>query len=102
MVWFALGSNTCGNGTIEINEECDDNNLSNGDGCSDQCALEFGYTFSSTHSTDNGRIRRGTDAVQANGGQGALTIDTSVEGEYVTNYAIFTIDLSSYTSDSNL
>ena len=30
----------CGNGAKEAGEECDDGNLSNGDGCSSKCALE--------------------------------------------------------------
>jgi cysteine-rich repeat protein len=31
---------TCGDGGVEGTEECDDNNLSSGDGCSSQCLLE--------------------------------------------------------------
>ncbi len=36
----------CGNGTIEAadGEECDDGNTTNGDGCSDSCLVETGYT----------------------------------------------------------
>ena len=30
----------CGNGSVEPNEECDDGNLSDGDGCSSNCTLE--------------------------------------------------------------
>lgn len=30
----------CGNGTLEGTEECDDNNLINGDGCSSSCTIE--------------------------------------------------------------
>jgi cysteine-rich repeat protein len=30
----------CGNGILEVGEECDDNNLFNGDGCSSECVLE--------------------------------------------------------------
>jgi cysteine-rich repeat protein len=32
---------TCGNGIVESPEECDDNNLVNGDGCSDECLIEL-------------------------------------------------------------
>lgn len=32
--------NTCGDGRIDVNEECDDANQHVGDGCSDTCALE--------------------------------------------------------------
>jgi cysteine-rich repeat protein len=30
----------CGNGTLEANEECDDENIESGDGCSNNCDLE--------------------------------------------------------------
>jgi len=30
----------CGNGRVEITEQCDDGNLVNGDGCSNQCQIE--------------------------------------------------------------
>jgi cysteine-rich repeat protein len=40
-VTFAAGLPTCGNGTIEPPEECDDNNLISGDGCSNVCITEF-------------------------------------------------------------
>lgn len=34
----------CGNGMVEMGEECDDANMSSGDGCSDSCAVEPGAT----------------------------------------------------------
>ena len=34
-------ANTCGNGTIEGIEECDDGNTSDGDGCSSICEVEY-------------------------------------------------------------
>lgn len=34
----------CGNGIVEGAETCDDNNVANGDGCSDACAVESGYS----------------------------------------------------------
>jgi len=33
----------CGDGAIDVGEECDDNNMSPGDGCSDFCTIEEGY-----------------------------------------------------------
>jgi cysteine-rich repeat protein len=39
---------TCGNGTVELGESCDDHNTATGDGCSDTCAIEAGYTCTTT------------------------------------------------------
>ena len=36
--------NSCGDGTVAGNEECDDGNTVSGDGCSSTCAVEAGYT----------------------------------------------------------
>ena len=37
-------STGCGDGALDLStEECDDNNLSSGDGCSAQCQIEAGY-----------------------------------------------------------
>ena len=33
----------CGNGTLDSYEDCDDGNLENGDGCSSECQIEFGF-----------------------------------------------------------
>jgi cysteine-rich repeat protein len=44
----------CGNGIIDDGEECDDDNLSNGDGCNDQCEIEVGYVCPSSGDTDEG------------------------------------------------
>jgi cysteine-rich repeat protein len=38
------GHGTCGNGTIEFGESCDDHNTATGDGCDDTCHVETGYT----------------------------------------------------------
>ena len=35
-----LGCQTCGNGVIEADEQCDDGNVAGGDGCSAACVLE--------------------------------------------------------------
>ena len=33
----------CGSGTLDSYEDCDDGNLKNGDGCSSECQIEFGF-----------------------------------------------------------
>lgn len=40
----------CGNGTVELGEECDDGNLDDGDGCTTECTIDEcgGQTFAST------------------------------------------------------
>ena len=40
----ALVSATCGNGTIEGTDVCDDNDTTTGDGCNDTCQIETGYS----------------------------------------------------------
>ncbi len=37
-------SQTCGNGVLDANEQCDDGNTVGGDGCSKTCQVEDGYT----------------------------------------------------------
>lgn len=39
----SLAGPGCGNGTIDLGEECDDGNAVDGDGCSDSCELEAEY-----------------------------------------------------------
>ena len=39
---------TCGNGTVELGEACDDGNPNSGDGCSSTCTVESGYTCTGT------------------------------------------------------
>ncbi len=46
----ALLQAVCGNGTTEAGEQCDDNNTNSGDGCSNVCAVESGYTCTQTPS----------------------------------------------------
>jgi cysteine-rich repeat protein len=49
---FTLGSGLpyleqwCGNGILEFGEKCDDGNKNNGDGCSNVCQIESGWTCS--------------------------------------------------------
>lgn len=40
----ALLQSVCGNSVIEAGETCDDNDTDSGDGCSETCILESGYT----------------------------------------------------------
>ncbi len=37
---WVLGEPSCGNGTLEVGEECDDGNNTNGDGCASDCTIE--------------------------------------------------------------
>src|SRR5262249_50099749 len=37
---FSVSSSRCGNGRVEPPEECDDHNLSSGDGCASDCRIE--------------------------------------------------------------
>jgi uncharacterized repeat protein (TIGR01451 family) len=41
----------CGNGLLEVNEQCDDGNLVNGDGCSSSCTKEPSYSCSDLSKT---------------------------------------------------
>jgi cysteine-rich repeat protein len=41
-VWRSL-ADTCGNGIVEVTEDCDDGNNANGDGCSATCVASVGY-----------------------------------------------------------
>ncbi|MBK6577725.1 MAG: DUF4215 domain-containing protein [Sandaracinaceae bacterium] len=42
--WVCEGRTRCGNGVIQSGESCDDGNRANGDGCSDTCTIENGYS----------------------------------------------------------
>ena len=46
----SLLSASCGNGVLDVDEDCDDGNTTAGDGCSAQCSIEPGYTCSGTPS----------------------------------------------------
>jgi fibro-slime domain-containing protein len=43
---------TCGNGSIELGEQCDDGNLTSGDGCSSTCQVETGFTCTTKTNPD--------------------------------------------------
>ena len=40
LTYCGTGTYACGNGIVEMNEECDDGNVENGDGCSSICSIE--------------------------------------------------------------
>jgi len=62
------------------------------------------YSWKLETSTSVGRARYGTDAYQVNQGNGAITLDKSVNGggTYNTNYLILTLDMSNYTTSTIL
>ncbi len=62
------------------------------------------YSWKLETSNSNGRARYGTDAFQVSQGNGAITLDKSVDGggNYTTNYLILTLDLSNYTASTIL
>jgi fibro-slime domain-containing protein len=45
-------STSCGNGSIEVGEECDDGNQLIGDGCSSDCKIEPGFTCQTVQQSD--------------------------------------------------
>ncbi len=45
--------NVCGNGEINVGEECDDGNTNSSDGCSEMCEVEFGYSCTGQPSVCN-------------------------------------------------
>ena len=46
-------STSCGNGSIETGEDCDDGNEINGDGCSSACKLEAGFSCTTVAKDDS-------------------------------------------------
>jgi len=42
--WQACRVSCCGNGVIQLSETCDDGNTVSGDGCSDTCMVEAGFS----------------------------------------------------------
>jgi cysteine-rich repeat protein len=67
---------TCGNGTIEPTEACDDGNVAAGDGCSATCAVEAGFSCSGSPSScltiacGNGVVQTGETCDDGNTGAG--------------------------------
>ena len=57
------------------------------------------------YSTDNqglGRARWGTNAVTAISGSGSVTLDMTPSGTFVSNFLEFTVNMSSYTANTDL
>ena len=52
---------SCGNGNIQNNEECDDGNSISGDGCSSSCLVEAGYECTGAPSVCTGMFIRITN-----------------------------------------
>ena len=44
-LWAAPAFAICGDGELEVGEECDDGNLLDGDGCSMGCTVEDGFVW---------------------------------------------------------
>ena len=62
-------SKSCGNGSVETGEDCDDGNNKKGDGCSDTCKVEAGFTCKTVQQSD------AVDCVQTpNAGQKCLEL----------------------------
>ena len=59
----------CGDGVIDLGEECDDENSDDGDGCSSSCTVEGGYTCDASEPsvcTDDDECDLGTDNCDIN------------------------------------
>jgi len=52
---------TCGNGILEVDEQCDDGNLVPGDGCSPACRIEHGQCDDGIDNDGDGLIDYGQD-----------------------------------------
>src|SRR5690606_7838147 len=55
---------TCGDGTVDPGEQCDDNNNTNGDGCSSTCQIEISDTcgdgtIDTGEQCDDGNVNNG-------------------------------------------
>jgi cysteine-rich repeat protein len=61
--WHAETLRQCGNGIVEVGEQCDDGNANNYDGCTVGCGILRGWTCTGstslcTHSCGNGILQR--------------------------------------------
>ncbi|HVI26773.1 MAG TPA: FG-GAP-like repeat-containing protein [Xanthomonadaceae bacterium] len=72
-------ANTCGNGTVEGLEQCDDRNVTSGDGCSSVCALEEGASTRRVATDYNGDGR--SDLFWRNGSTGGNVIWRSASAQ---------------------
>jgi cysteine-rich repeat protein len=85
---FDAGVGVCGNGLIEVPEECDDRNTVSGDGCSSKCKVEAGYTCKRVPSQCT--KAEGSPSITVQPSQTAATAapaskDLSVQGDIVGN-----------------
>ena len=56
---------SCGNGTVETGEACDDGNMNSGDGCSSSCTIEAGFMCPAVARSDAETCQSGTGTVPA-------------------------------------
>ena len=82
----------CGNGVVEFPETCDDGNMANGDGCSNMCTVESGWSCSGTTSIcspiavcGNGVVESGetcddSNTVNGDGCSNTCKLETAVCG----------------------
>ncbi|HEV7730856.1 MAG TPA: DUF4215 domain-containing protein [Candidatus Binatia bacterium] len=63
----------CGNGVVSRTEGCDDGNVTNGDGCSSVCSSEVGYFGGNGEGWDECSLRWGVEAPVVSGAQGAVS-----------------------------
>lgn len=80
---------SCGNGIIEPGEDCDDNNITSGDGCSSNCLLVEG----SKAVCGNGKIEKGEQCDDGNSANGDGCSSICL---YESNYATSTNSNSLY------
>ena len=69
-----LTATTCGDGVVDVGEECDDGGTSGGDGCSATCLVESGYVCS---------------ALLVEGGEGSSVCVSSC-GNGAVDYEVYT------------
>lgn len=69
-----LTATTCGDGVVDVGEECDDGGTSGGDGCSAACLVESGYVCS---------------ALLVEGGEGSSVCASSC-GNGAVDYEVYT------------
>lgn len=80
-------ASTCGDGTLEGSEACDDGNTSDGDYCSADCSTVTGEcgdgTVQSNESCDDGQLTSGCDTYHDGGDGTCVAPDTCSEGYVV-------------------